>query len=257
MSTTTTTPPPAPAPVVKAPTVGQGVWFYADRAHAKGMKSVDDSQPFAAMVASAPSARVVNLLVVDHLGTTFTVQSVPLFYGDDKDDKTALSHCELEPPEPKETFTLAGVAGQPIELGLAANMKTSEDEGASLVGVKLIFIVPPGNTYTFANVDSGLSQVFMASPKPQTLIPTPAQIEADVLTGLTLTVAKPGDVLITVTATELLADGVIEPISFDEAITVGVAPPVVESATQPATASTMPPPAVVAAKPATMGAPPT
>ena len=98
---------PTPAPTkrpaagaTKAAAVGQPVWFYGDRKRALGMKSIDDSVPFAAFVASSTNDRLVNVLVVDHLGTTFALQDVPLFQGDDKDDLTAPSHCELNAPMP-------------------------------------------------------------------------------------------------------------------------------------------------------------
>ena len=84
------------------PTLGQLVWYYRDRAHARGMKSVDDHEPFMAFVASVATDRLANLLVIDHLGTTFACQSVPVFQDDDKDDKKAPAHCELKAPKPKE-----------------------------------------------------------------------------------------------------------------------------------------------------------
>jgi hypothetical protein len=38
--------------------------------------------------------RLINVLVIDHTGRTFQMRDVPLFQGDDADDKTALAHCE-------------------------------------------------------------------------------------------------------------------------------------------------------------------
>jgi hypothetical protein len=38
--------------------------------------------------------RLVNVLVIDHRGHTFALESVPLFQGDDGDDKAAPFHCE-------------------------------------------------------------------------------------------------------------------------------------------------------------------
>jgi hypothetical protein len=62
--------------------------------------------------------RLVNVLVIDHMGGTFALQSVPLFQGDDKDDKEALAHCEssyrkVEKPAPKATGTAAAPAPTP------------------------------------------------------------------------------------------------------------------------------------------------
>jgi hypothetical protein len=70
MSTTDTNPKPAPAKPAVAPAIGQPVWYYAEHTRTKGMKSYDWDVPFAAVVAYAPSDRLVNLLVVDHDGTT-------------------------------------------------------------------------------------------------------------------------------------------------------------------------------------------
>jgi hypothetical protein len=59
--------------------------------------------------------RLVNVLVIDHMGGTFALRSVPLFQGDDKDDKEALAHCEssyrkVAKPAPKATGTAAAPA---------------------------------------------------------------------------------------------------------------------------------------------------
>lgn len=247
-----TAPPPA---VVKSPVIGQPVWFYADREHTKGMKCVDEAQPFIAFVASAPTARVVNILAIDHLGTSFPLQNVPLFHDDDKDDHTVAAHCELSPPEPKQTFPLAGTVGEPIALGLATSITGEEHAGAALAGLKLTFLVPPGNSFAFTSAAAAFSQVYAANAKPQILMTPPAQIEAGILTDLALTVGQPADVLLSVTATELLADGMIgRTLSFDEAITVDAAPVEPVEPAQPASGATT---AAPAARTGVAAAPPT
>ena len=215
MASPTTSPGPVSA---SASPIGPIVYFYADHEHARGMKSMDDSEPFVAIVASPPNVgsgfsvpvtsvtpiveptapalppaatsataspapspapvvtgggvtgvgeivggqsyrngvyknvplvggsgkgakatitvtgngvtavvpdpnapgtgyvvgdelsaaivdRLVNVLVIDHAAHTFALQGVPMFHGDDGDDKAALSHCEatyrkVEKPEP-------------------------------------------------------------------------------------------------------------------------------------------------------------
>lgn len=197
MATPTTAPTPASTPL------GPIVYFYADHKTARGMKSMDDTEPFVAIIASprsdgsgfsvpvtavtepvppAPAAsapvvsgggvmavgaivggqsyrngiykdvpllggsgkgaratitvagnvvtavvpsktapgagyvvgdelsaalvdRLINVLVLDHAGRTFAFESVPLFQGDDGDDKAAPFHCEatyrkIEKPAP-------------------------------------------------------------------------------------------------------------------------------------------------------------
>ena len=247
-STPTPNPTPTPAkPPQKTGTpvtagIGQTVWFYGDHAHAKGMKSIDDGAPFAAIVASVPNDRLVNVLVIDHNGTTFPLMGVPMYQGDDKDDKKAVCHCSFDAPEPKKTFALTGTASQPIALGLSSNIALAE--GATLAGVKLVFIVPPANTYTFMSEKGGLSQVFTASPKPQVLAPTTVQVTAGALEDLAITVADEGDVLLAVTATELAADGVIgKTYSFNENITIGSTEATSTSAASPGAIATPVPPA--------------
>jgi hypothetical protein len=210
------------------PIPGQIVYYYADHKHASGMKSKDDDAPFAAMVAWPLSDRLVNLLVLDHNGTTFPLQSVPLFQGDDKDDKTAPSHCELKPPVPKEVVAVTGVVGQPILLNLASTSKA----GASLASVALRFTVPTGDTYTFVSTKAAVSQAFTAAIKPQTLTLTAAQITAGALSDLSITAANVGDVSLAVTATEQAAVAAVgqpavpaKTYKFIENVTVTAAPP--------------------------------
>lgn len=79
------------------PSIGRIVWYFADHAATKGMKSTHPEEPFAAIVTAIHTDRLVNLLVFDHQGTTFAMQSVPLFQGDEDDDETAIAHCEWMP----------------------------------------------------------------------------------------------------------------------------------------------------------------
>lgn len=79
------------------PSIGRIVWYFADHAATKGMKSTHPDEPFAAIVTAVHTDRIVNLLVFDHQGTTFAMQSVPLFQGDEEDDETAIAHCEWMP----------------------------------------------------------------------------------------------------------------------------------------------------------------
>jgi hypothetical protein len=239
------------AGATKAAAVGQPVWFYSDRDRARGMKSVDDSAPFAAIVASSVSDRLVNVLVVDHIGTTFALQDVPLFQGDDQDDLAAPYHCELNAPAPRETIALTGAAGQLIPLNLGATVDTLIETGAVLASVKLAFTVPPGNAYTFSSVKGPLSQSFSADPKRQTLVVTAAQIAAGALTDLSLTTDVAGNVLLAVTATEQGVGGASgHAFGFNEAVTVSAPPPVAEQPIPP------PAPGPIAAASAPMGAPP-
>ena len=83
-------------------TIGQTVWFYADHDRTRGMLSNDMDKPFAAIIADIVSERVVNLLVIDHIGGMFPMENVALFLGDDEDDRAARCHCELEPPKPTD-----------------------------------------------------------------------------------------------------------------------------------------------------------
>ena len=223
MSTTETN--AKPAKPVAAPAIGQPVWYYAEHSRTKGMKSYDWDVPFAAMVAYAPSDRLVNLLVVDHDGTTFPISSVAVFYGDDGDDHNALSYCELEAPKPKEVIALSGVAGQPIPLNFGPNATADADLGNSVASVALKFTVPAGDTYLFISKKAAVSAPFGAGTKPQTLTLTAAQIAAGALTDLSLTVADESEVLLAVAVTEQNASGVAgKTYRFNEAITVAAAP---------------------------------
>jgi hypothetical protein len=252
MPTTAPTTRPA-AGTTKVAGVGQEVWFYGDRKHALGMKSIDDAAPFAAIVAASTSERLINVLVIDHLGTTFALQDVPLFQGDDKDDLTAPYHCELNAPKPRETIAITGVMGQLTPLNLAAAIDPLIDSGAVLASVKLGFTVPVGNAYTFSSLKGPLSQTFTPNVKRQFLVLTPVQIAAGALTDLSLTTDAAGDVLLAVTAIEQGGHA----FGFNEAVTVATAPPVQPEATEPAGATTPMPPPVPASHPAAFGAPPT
>lgn len=211
--------------------IGQPVWFYADREHVRGMTRIDDTEPFAAIVASAPSDRLVNVLVIDHVGATFPLQSVALFQGDDKDDFAAPCHCELEMPAPKKTVALSGAAGQPTALALGGIVAAAQD----VASVRLIFTVPPGETYRFISVAGDINQAFTASPKPQMLMPTSVQVAAGVLTDLSITTANEGDVLLAVAIVELNTDGTIgKKYTFNETVAVGQAVPEPKPAEKPA-----------------------
>jgi hypothetical protein len=81
----------------KIAAVGQIVYFYPDLKQARGMKSIDNTQPFAAIVASSdPNGRLVNIVAIDHKGSIFPCMAVPMFQGDEHDDKKARSHCEFD-----------------------------------------------------------------------------------------------------------------------------------------------------------------
>jgi hypothetical protein len=107
----------AAGPPAKIATVGQQVFFYPDRKHARGMKSLDDAQPFVAIVAYASvTGRRVNVLVIDHNGSTFAMNGVPMWQGDDRDDKKARSYCtfDIVPPvatQPGAIETLGTIVG--------------------------------------------------------------------------------------------------------------------------------------------------
>lgn len=85
--------------------IGQPAWYYGDLTKTSGMKSNAEGRPFAAFIVDVLSDRLVNLVVFDHRGTMFPLESVPVFHGDDQDDWAVPAHCELsaEPlvkPEP-------------------------------------------------------------------------------------------------------------------------------------------------------------
>jgi hypothetical protein len=229
MSTTETNAKPAPAkpakPVV-APAIGQPVWYYADHTRTKGMKSYDWDVPFAAVVAYAPSDRLVNLSVIAHDGMTFAIPSVAVFHDDDGDDRNALSHCSLEAPKPKEVIAVSGVAGQPIPLNFGPNATADADLGNSVASVTLKFTVPAGDTYLFISDKAAIHAAFGAGTKPQSLALSTAQIAAGALTDLSLTTGDESEVLLAVAVTEQNASGVIgKTYRFNEAITVGAAAP--------------------------------
>jgi hypothetical protein len=212
--------PKKPAPVAAGP-VGPIVYFYGDHKHAKGMKSLDDDLPFTAIVASVTNDRLVNLLVIDHMGSTFPVQAVPLYCGDDEDDKTALYHCELEAPKPKEIVTVSGVEGQPIALNLALEPVA----GNSFASVKLTFTVPIGATYTLISEKAAINQAFAASGKPQSLTITGVQIAAGALTDLSITVNNDTEATLAIVVVEQDAAGVTDKTyRLTEVVTVSAAP---------------------------------
>src|SRR6185437_9151392 len=100
-------------PPARMATIGQQVFYYPDREHARGLKSMDNTLPFVAFVAYASvTGRRVNVLVVDHNGSTFPMTAVPMRQGDDKDDKKALSYCTFDILPPVEI-----VAGEIATLG--------------------------------------------------------------------------------------------------------------------------------------------
>lgn len=256
MATSTPTPAtPAPTPAApvktKAAGVGQIVYFYPDRDRAKGMKSVDDTEPMAAIVAAAPTDRLINVLAIDHAGTTFAFQGVPLWQGDDKDDHTAPFHCEFEPPPPRKVVTASGVQGEPIPLALGTNIAAA----GTVADAKLTFTVPVGDTYTFISQKAGISQSFIAGPKPQSLTLTTAQIAAGALTDLTVTASSTAPVALTIGAVDQNSDGTIgQTYRLTEDITVAAPPPVpapspvvTPPATPPATGVVPPPPPVAPA----------
>lgn len=237
-----------PAGTTKAVSVGQPVWFYSDRNHARGMKSIDDSAPFAAVVASSTTDRLINVLVIDHHGTTFALQDVPLFQGDDADDLSSPFHCELNAPAPRETVSLSGVAGQLVPLNLGTTVDSLIETGVVLASVKLAFTVPPNDAYTFSSIKGPLSQTFTANPKRQFLVVTAVQLAAGALDDLSLTTDLAGDALIMVTATEQGTSGRAgRAFGFNEAVTVAPAPPVAAEPADGVTASQTAP---------VMGAPP-
>src|ERR1700675_1890266 len=207
------------AGATKVVSVGQPVWFYADRERARGMKSID---------AAATSDRLANLVVIDHQGTMFPVQDVPVFQGDDKDDLAAPFYCMLDAPPPRQTLALTGAARQLIPLNLAATVAPLLASGAVLASVKLAFTGPPGDAYTFSSIKGPLSQAFVPDGKRrQTLIVTGVQIAAGALEDLSLTTDLPGDVFLAVTGIEQAAVGGASghAFGFNEAVTVAPPPP--------------------------------
>lgn len=111
LTPTTVTPEPTTAALIP----GETVYFYADAAHVGGMTRLDDTEPFKAIVAYSHSDRLVNLLVIDHVGSIFPLESVVLYQGDDKDDKLVPCHCETRAPERRKTVMVTGSVGEPIE----------------------------------------------------------------------------------------------------------------------------------------------
>lgn len=248
--TTAPTPLASSAPAsTKAAKIGQIVYFSADHDQLGGMKRIDEDEPFAAIVACALNDRLVNILAIDHNGTTFAFQRVPLFQGDDRDDKKAPWHCDFDAPEPKKTVVISGAAGQPIPLGLDANVARLVQKGISLESVKLTFTVPDGNKYEFASEKAQTKQSFFANKKPQTLTVTPDQIALGALSDLTINVANPGDVSLAGTYAELGAPDRTGKIhTFTENVVVGPPAPEPKAAAKPApiepapVSAMMPPP---------------
>ena len=223
--------------------IGQIVYFYAAPGQQGGMKKIDDNSPCAAIVAGSVSDRLVNLLVIDHRGSTFACESVPLFLGDDKDDHSALCHCGLDAPAPNKSVTVSGVKGQPTALNLGAEVPASDSTGPILASVDLIFTVPAGNTYTFNSKNGGINRAFTADTRPQTLTLTAAQIAAGVLSDLTITTLDDADVLLTVVAVESVQapDGTVvktgKSYRIIETVVFGPAPPATAVLGNPATLS--------------------
>lgn len=234
-ATPAATPPdnvPAPAKPAVIPAVGQPVWYYADHNRTKGMKSYDWDAPFAAFVAYVPSDRLVNLLVIDHNGTFFGVSSVAVFQGDDGDDKSALSYCELEAPKPKEVVAISGIEGQPIPLLLGPKVAADAKLGNIVTSVRVSFTVPAGDTYLFISGNAAIREAYIAYGMRQGLMLTTAQIAAGALNDLSITIADASEppangaaVLLTVSVTEQNVSGVTgKTYRFDEAVTVAPAP---------------------------------
>jgi hypothetical protein len=225
----TTAEPTNEAPVdhkpLETPEIGQPVWYYADHARTKGMKSHDWDVPFAALVTYVWDDRLVNLLVVDHDGSTFALARVPVFQGDDEDDRSAPFHCELEAPKAKAIVTASGVEGQPITLDLVDKV-TADDLGNTIASVKLTFTVPVGATYAFTSEKAVINQVFAAKGAPQDLTLTTAQIAAGALADLSVTVNNNSEAVLTVVVTEQTPYGIAGKIyRFTESVAVSPAPP--------------------------------
>jgi hypothetical protein len=100
------------------PILGQPVWLYANSEHLGGMVRRNDTDPFAALVASVENDRLINVLAIDHDGSIFPLRSVPLFQGDDEDLHDAPCHCELKPPIPvDQPATDVSHDPAPVEVG--------------------------------------------------------------------------------------------------------------------------------------------
>jgi hypothetical protein len=215
----------APAPEPQAmPTIGQGVWFY-DPDRTTGLKSHDNSNPFAATVVDVLSDRLVNLVVFDHIGTMFPMRSVAVFLGDDKDNHAAPCHVELEAPKPKEAVAISGVEGDMIPLNL---VETTANLGNASSGVKsaaITFTVPVGDSYRFISEKAAVDQTFQADAKAQTLALTSAQIKAGALSDLSLTTTLDGEATLSVAIVEQTPAGLVgRTYTFVEVVTVAVAP---------------------------------
>jgi hypothetical protein len=207
------------------PTIAQPVWYYAEHARTKGMKSHDWDVPFAAMVVYVWSDRLVNLLVIDHEGKTFAMSKVPLHQGDDEDDQSAPFYCSLEAPKPKEAITVEGVEGEPIPLELDMTAANMGNASSGVGSVKLTFSVMPGATYTFTSDMAPINQSFGAAAAPQTLAITSAQIAAGALSDLSLTTNLDGEVSLSVAVIEQTPTGVAgRTYTFTEIVTVTTAP---------------------------------
>jgi hypothetical protein len=85
--------------------------------------------------------RLVNVLVIDHRGHTFALESVPLFQGDDGDDKAAPFHCEptyrkVEKPVPASASVKAasGAAASGATATLGAPATPTPPPAAAVMG---------------------------------------------------------------------------------------------------------------------------
>lgn len=79
------------------PTVGRVVWFRPNGAMMPGHLKFDPEQPAKADVVFVHSDTMVNLLVVDHNGTTHPMSSLPLRDPDDAPMAPGQPYCEWMP----------------------------------------------------------------------------------------------------------------------------------------------------------------
>ncbi|WJR77825.1 Ig-like domain-containing protein [Bradyrhizobium sp. NP1] len=114
---------------------------------------------------------------------------------------SASEQVTIDPAAPTVApVTVSTVEGAAVALNLGIAATNLEGDGNTLNAVTLTFTVPANDTYTFTN-GSGLNQTFAAGAN-QTLTLTPAQ-----LAGLSITTTNASNVSLTVSATQIDAEG--------------------------------------------------
>jgi len=82
--------------MIISPTVGRVVWFWPNENSAAGLNYHDKKQPLAAHVAYVWNDRMVNLLVIDQNGKSYSFTSVALAQDGDA-VQGGQSYCEWMP----------------------------------------------------------------------------------------------------------------------------------------------------------------